>query len=49
VVGTPDALVGVFTGADFLFTALERGLRVQGTLAQLSTMTAASWKVRYDV
>ncbi|WP_336792033.1 hypothetical protein [Gordonia malaquae] len=49
IVGTPDALAGVFTGTDFLFTALERGLRVQGSMAQLSTMTAASWKARYDV
>ncbi|KXP00311.1 Uncharacterised protein (plasmid) [Tsukamurella tyrosinosolvens] len=49
MVGTPDALAGVFTGADFLFTALERGLGVQGSMAQLSAMTAASWKARYDV
>ncbi|BDH58420.1 hypothetical protein [Tsukamurella sp. PLM1] len=49
VVGTPDALAGVFTGTDYLFTALERGLGIQGTMAQLSAMTAASWKVRYDV
>ncbi|MEV0337247.1 hypothetical protein [Nocardia sp. NPDC050717] len=49
VVGTPDVLAGLFTGSDFLFTALARGLRVQGTLAQLSAMTAASWKARFDV
>lgn len=49
IVGTPEALAGVFTGTDFLLTALERGLRVQGSMAQLSTMTAASWKARYDV
>ncbi|MGC5023802.1 hypothetical protein ACLQ3K_03525 [Tsukamurella sp. DT100] len=49
IVGTPDALAGLFTGTDFLLTALERGLRVQGSMAQLSTMTAASWKARYDV
>ncbi|MBS4100399.1 hypothetical protein [Tsukamurella paurometabola] len=49
MVGTADALAGVFTGADFLFTALERGLGVQGSMAQLSAMTAASWKARYDV
>ncbi|MEV6218178.1 hypothetical protein [Nocardia sp. NPDC051833] len=49
VVGTPDVLAGVFTGSDSLFTALGRGLRVQGTLAQLSAMTAASWKARFDV
>ncbi|GAA1002852.1 hypothetical protein [Tsukamurella strandjordii] len=49
IVGSADALAGFFTGTDFLFTALERGLRVQGSLAQLSVMTAASWKARYDV
>lgn len=49
MVGTPDALAGVFTGADYLLTALESGLRVQGTLSQVSVMTAASWKVRFDV
>ncbi|MFG2446613.1 hypothetical protein ACGFQG_27450 [Nocardia fluminea] len=49
MVGTPDALAGVFTGADYLLTALDSGLRVQGTLSQVSVMTAASWKVRFDV
>ncbi|MFB8004930.1 hypothetical protein [Nocardia sp. NPDC056000] len=49
MVGTPDALAGVFTGTDYLLTALDSGLRVQGTLSQLSVMTAASWKVRFDV
>lgn len=49
MVGTPDVLAGVFTGADYLLTALESGLRVQGTLSQVSVMTAASWKVRFDV
>ncbi|MET9326631.1 hypothetical protein [Tsukamurella sp. NPDC003166] len=49
IVGTPDALAGLFTGTDFLLSALERGLRVQGSMAQLSTMTAASWKARFDV
>ncbi|MEU3839240.1 hypothetical protein AB0E88_04320 [Streptomyces sp. NPDC028635] len=49
MVGTPDALAGVFTGADYLLTSLESGLRVQGTLSQMSVMTAASWKVRFDV
>ena len=49
IVGSPDRLAGVFTGADYLLSALERGLRVQGTLSQLSVMTAASWKVRFDV
>lgn len=49
IVGSPDQLAGVFTGADYLLSALEHGLRVQGTLSQLSVMTAASWKVRFDV
>ncbi|WP_063066201.1 hypothetical protein [Nocardia violaceofusca] len=49
MVGTPDALAGVFTGADYLLTSLDSGLRVQGTLSQMSVMTAASWKVRFDV
>lgn len=49
MVGTPEALAGVFTGADYLLTSLESGLRIQGTLSQLSVMTAASWKVRFDV
>ena len=49
IVGTPDHLAGVFTGTDYLLSALEHGLRVQGTLSQLSVMTAASWKVRFDV
>ncbi|MGY2125680.1 hypothetical protein ACW9HJ_29895 [Nocardia gipuzkoensis] len=49
MVGTPDVLAGVFTGADYLLTSLESGLRVQGTLSQVSVMTAASWKVRFDV
>lgn len=49
IVGSPDQLAGVFTGADYLLSALEHGLRVQGMLSQLSVMTAASWKVRFDV
>lgn len=49
MVATPDVLTGVFTGSDYLLSALDRGLRVQGTLSQLSVMTAASWKVRFDV
>ncbi|GGN78247.1 hypothetical protein [Nocardia rhizosphaerihabitans] len=49
MVGTPDALAGVFTGADYLLTSLDADLRVQGTLSQVSVMTAASWKVRFDV
>ena len=49
VAGPPDLLAGVLSGADDLLTALGSGLRVQGTLSQLSVMTAASWKVRFDV
>ncbi|KZB82840.1 hypothetical protein [Amycolatopsis regifaucium] len=49
MVGTPDTLAGVFTGADYLLTSLDADLRVQGTLSQVSVMTAASWKVRFDV
>lgn len=47
--GSPDVLAGVFSGADYLVNALAAGLSVQGTLSQLSVMTAASWKVRFDV
>lgn len=45
--GTGDQLAGVFSGIDDLLAALESGLAVQGTLADLSVMTAASWRVRY--
>lgn len=47
--GPADLLAGVFTGADDLIDALAAGVRVKGTLAQLSVMTGASWKVRFDV
>ncbi|WP_459984950.1 hypothetical protein [Nocardioides sp. AN3] len=47
--GPPDVLAGVCSGADDFLLALSTGLRVKGTLAQLSVMTAASWKVRFDV
>ena len=49
VAGSADALAGVFSGADDLLQSLATGLQVKGTLSQLSVMTAASWKVRYDV
>lgn len=50
IAGAPDTLAGVFTGADDLVTVLFSGaLGIQGTLSQLSVMTGASWKVRYDV
>ncbi|TSE01146.1 hypothetical protein FOS14_05225 [Skermania sp. ID1734] len=48
--GTPETLAGVFSGADDLIAVLFSGaLGIQGTLSQLSAMTGASWKVRYDV
>jgi hypothetical protein len=50
VAGAPDTLAGVFSGADDLFAVLSAGLLgIQGTLSQLSVMTGASWKVRFDV
>ncbi|MFC3448543.1 hypothetical protein [Amycolatopsis speibonae] len=45
----PDLLAGVFSGADDFAASLAAGLRVRGTLSQLSVMTAASWRVRFDV
>ncbi|MFD5123134.1 hypothetical protein [Streptomyces sp. NPDC058385] len=50
IAGAPETLAGVFCGADDLFAVLSSGaLGIQGTLSQLSVMTGASWKVRYDV
>lgn len=49
VAGPADLLAGVFVGADDFLVSLSAGLRVQGTLSQLSVMTAASWKARFDV
>lgn len=49
ITGPADLLAGVFTGADDLIVSLAAGVRIQGTLSQLSVMTAASWKVRFDV
>lgn len=49
LVGPADLLAGVFTGADDFLTALTAGVQVKGSLSQLSVMTAASWKVRFDV
>jgi hypothetical protein len=50
IAGAPDGLAGIFSGADDLIAALSTGLvGVRGTLSQLSVLTAASWKVRYDV
>lgn len=49
IAGPADLLAGVFSGADDLLASLAGGVQVQGTLSQLSVMTAASWKVRFDV
>ena len=49
IAGPADLLAGVFSGADDFLVALAAGLQVRGTLSQLSVMTAASWKVRFDV
>lgn len=49
VAGPADLLAGVFSGADDFLVSLAAGVRIQGTLSQLSVMTAASWKVRFDV
>ncbi|KFZ82081.1 hypothetical protein ED92_17855 [Amycolatopsis sp. MJM2582] len=47
--GPPDLLAGVFSGADDFAASLAAGLRIKGTLSQMSVMTAAYWKVRFDV
>lgn len=50
IAGPPDVLAGIFTGADDLVATLFSGvIGIRGTLSQLSVMTGASWKVRYDV
>ena len=49
IAGPADLLAGIFSGADDFLASLAAGVQVQGTLAQLSVMTAASWKVRFDV
>ncbi len=50
IASDPDSLAGIFSGADDLFAVLSSGaLGLQGTLSQLSAMTGASWKVRFDV
>lgn len=47
---TPEALAGIFSGADDLIAVLSSGvLGLKGTLSQLSVMVGASWKVRFDV
>ncbi|MBC7275908.1 hypothetical protein [Nocardioides sp.] len=49
VAGPADLLAGVFSGADDFLASLAAGVQIQGTLSQLSVMTAASWRVRFDV
>ena len=49
IAGPADLLAGVFSGADDFLVSLAAGVQVRGTLSQLSVMTAASWKVRFDV
>ncbi|MEU3844060.1 hypothetical protein AB0E88_29050 [Streptomyces sp. NPDC028635] len=50
IAGAPETLAGVFSGADDLVAVLSTGaLGIQGTMSQLSVMTGASWKVRFDV
>ncbi|MFD6343300.1 hypothetical protein ACFWF9_01055 [Streptomyces roseolus] len=50
IAGAPEALAGVFSGADDLLAVLSTGaLGIQGTMSQLSVMVGASWKVRFDV
>ncbi|NGN94786.1 hypothetical protein G5C66_18850 [Nocardioides sp. KC13] len=49
VAGPAGILAGVFSGADDFLASLAAGVQVQGTLSQLSVMTAASWRVRFDV
>lgn len=49
ITGPADLLAGVFSGADDFLVSLAAGVQVQGSLSQLSVMTAASWKVRFDV
>lgn len=49
VAGPADLVAGVFSGADDFLASLAAGVQVQGTLSQLSVMTAASWRVRFDV
>lgn len=47
--GPEDLLAGVFSGTDDFLESLTAGVRVRGTLSQMSVMTAASWRVRFDV
>lgn len=47
--GPADVLAGVFTGVDDFLASLAAGVQIRGSLSDLSVMTAASWKVRFDV
>lgn len=47
--GRVDLLAGVFTGVDDFLASLAAGVQIRGSLSDLSVMTAASWKVRFDV
>lgn len=49
ITGPADVLAGVFSGADDFLESLSAGVCIRGTLSQMSVMTAASWKVRFDV
>ena len=49
IAGPADLLAGVFSGADDFLASLAAGVQVRGSLSHLSVMTAASWKVRFDV
>jgi hypothetical protein len=49
IAGPADLLAGVCSGADDFLASLAAGVQVKGSLSQLSVMTAASWKVRFDV
>ncbi len=47
--GPADLLAGVCSGADDFVASLAAGVRVKGTLSQMSVMTAASWRVRFAI
>jgi len=47
--GPAEVLTGVFSGADDFLASLAAGVHVKGTLSQMSVITRAFWKVRFDV
>ncbi|WP_213575240.1 hypothetical protein [Rhodococcus sp. USK13] len=49
IAGPENVLAGVFSGADDFLESLAAGMRIRGTLSQMSVLMAASWKVRFDV